>query len=106
MRSRWNLPIFAAYAAGSLAVLSYLALQMGGEFLLQPSYQVRAVFSTGSQLVSGDDVTISGLRVGQLVATGGAGKGAGSGGQRLCFFGSSWRKPRPNQPLAGSRWKR
>ena len=42
MRSRWNLPVFAGYAAVSFLVLVLLAAQMGGEFLFQPVYQVRA----------------------------------------------------------------
>lgn len=66
MRSRWNLPILLVYAGVSLAVLGYLAVQMGGEFLFQPTYQVSATFDTGTQLVSGDDVTISGVKVGQV----------------------------------------
>jgi virulence factor Mce-like protein len=66
MRSRWNLPIFIAYALIAAVVLAYLGAQMGGEFLFQPTYRVAAVFDTGTQLVAGDDVTISGLRVGKV----------------------------------------
>jgi phospholipid/cholesterol/gamma-HCH transport system substrate-binding protein len=66
VRSKLNLPLFLGYAACSLAVLVYLVVQMGGEFFLQPSYQVRVEFVTASDLVPGDDVTISGLRVGKV----------------------------------------
>jgi phospholipid/cholesterol/gamma-HCH transport system substrate-binding protein len=66
VRSRWNLPIVLAYAAASLAVLGYLMVQMGGQFLFQPTYRLTAMFDTGTQLVSGDDVTISGVKVGQV----------------------------------------
>jgi virulence factor Mce-like protein len=66
MRSRRALPVFLAYAVVSLVVLGYLARQMGGEFMFAPAYRVSAVFATGSQLVPGDDVTISGLRVGKV----------------------------------------
>src|SRR5437588_917558 len=38
---------------------------MGGEFILG-GYHVRAVFKTASDLVPGDDVTMSGLRVGKV----------------------------------------
>jgi phospholipid/cholesterol/gamma-HCH transport system substrate-binding protein len=68
MRSRWNLPVFAGYAAVSFLVLVLLAAQMGGEFLFQPVYQVRALFASGAQLVPGDDVTINGFRVGRVTA--------------------------------------
>jgi virulence factor Mce-like protein len=43
---------------------------MGGEFFMQSAYHVKAVFATGAQLVKGDDVTISGLRVGKLESLG------------------------------------
>lgn len=76
MRSRANLPILLGYAIGSLAVLGYLATQMGGEFFLQPGYRVEAVFQTSAQLVAGDDVTISGLRVGKVESVEPAGDGA------------------------------
>lgn len=66
MRSRWNLPMFVGYAAISLAVLGYLMTQMGGEFLFQPTYRLSATFDTATQLVTGNDVTISGLKVGQV----------------------------------------
>jgi phospholipid/cholesterol/gamma-HCH transport system substrate-binding protein len=66
VRSRFNLPLFVGYALLSLAVLGYLATQMGGQFLLQPTYRVTAVFAGGAQLVTSDDVTISGVRVGSL----------------------------------------
>ena len=65
MRSRSNLPIFLAYALLSLLVLGYLAAQMGGEFALG-GYRVTAAFHTGAELVPGDDVTMSGLRVGKV----------------------------------------
>lgn len=68
MRSRANLPIFAAYTALSAVVLGFLAAQMGGEFLLQRVYHVAATFATGAELVGGDDVTINGLRVGRVGA--------------------------------------
>jgi virulence factor Mce-like protein len=66
MRSRWNLPIVVAYAVAVAVVGSYLGVRMGGEFLFQPTYRVAAEFGVGTQLVVGDDVTISGLRVGRV----------------------------------------
>lgn len=66
MRSTRNLPIFLAYAVASVLVLGYLATQMGGEFFFDHGYRVKADFATGAQLVAGDDVTISGLRVGKV----------------------------------------
>jgi len=66
VRSRWNLPVCAAYALVSLVVLAYLVVQMGGQFLFQPIYRVQALFSTATDLVSGDEVTISGVPVGQV----------------------------------------
>src|SRR5438270_12531954 len=38
---------------------------MGGEFVLG-GYRVNAIFKTGADLVAGDDVTMSGLRVGKI----------------------------------------
>jgi len=66
VRSRANLPIVVAYGLASLLVLGFLVDRMGGEFLLQPVYHVRAAFATGAQLVPGDDVTISGVPVGRV----------------------------------------
>lgn len=65
MRSRSNLPVFLAYALVSILVLGYLAMQMGGDFSLG-GYRVTATFHTGAELVAGDDVTMSGLRVGKV----------------------------------------
>lgn len=66
MRSKRNLPIFIGYALISLLVLGYLATQMGGEFFFDRPYSVKAQFSSAAELVSGDDVTIAGLRVGKV----------------------------------------
>ena len=66
MRGKRNFPIFMAYALASLLVFGFLARQMGGEFFLAGVYRVQAVFSSGTQLVPGDDVTISGFRVGKV----------------------------------------
>jgi phospholipid/cholesterol/gamma-HCH transport system substrate-binding protein len=67
MRSRANLPIFIAYALLGLLATGLLLAQMGGEFVLG-GYRVNAVFKTGAELVAGDDVTMSGLRVGKVEA--------------------------------------
>ena len=66
MRGKRNLPIFLAYTAMCLVALGFLARQMGGEFFLSSVYRVHAMFATGAQLVTDDDVTISGLRVGKV----------------------------------------
>lgn len=65
MRSRANLPTFLAFALISLLVAGFLAAQMGGQFILG-GYHLNAVFESGSDLVPGDDVTISGLQVGRV----------------------------------------
>src|SRR5919199_3122768 len=65
MRSRANLPIFIAYAVIGLLVTVFLGAQMGGEFVFG-GYHVNAIFKTGAELVPGDDVTMSGLRVGKV----------------------------------------
>ncbi|HEX4215953.1 MAG TPA: MlaD family protein [Candidatus Dormibacteraeota bacterium] len=70
MRSRWNLPFLVVYAILGVMVLGYLLDQMGGQFLFQPTYRVTAMFSDGSQLMSGDDVTIDGLTVGRVDSVG------------------------------------
>ena len=65
MRSRANLPVFIAYLIiGALATV-FLATQMGGEISFG-AYRVNAIFKTGAELVPGDDVTMSGLRVGRV----------------------------------------
>jgi phospholipid/cholesterol/gamma-HCH transport system substrate-binding protein len=66
VRSRRSPAIVLAYAAACLVVLAVLGSQMGGEFLLRPSYRVAATFASGAQLVAGDDVTINGFRVGRV----------------------------------------
>ncbi len=68
MRSKRNLPVFVGYALVSLLVLGYLATKMGGEFFFDRGYRVTAAFKTAAELVSGDDVTISGIRVGKVDA--------------------------------------
>ena len=68
MRSRWNLPIFIGYAVAAAAVLGYLFLHMGGAFTFQPSYQLTADFTSASNLVPGDDVTVSGVTVGRVAS--------------------------------------
>ena len=67
MRSRANFPVFLAYVLISLCAVAALALQMGGEFVFG-GYRVNASFKTGAELVAGDDVTMSGLRVGKIEA--------------------------------------
>jgi phospholipid/cholesterol/gamma-HCH transport system substrate-binding protein len=66
VRSRWNLPVFLAYAAAGVAVVGYLLLHMGGQLILQSTYQVAADFKTASNLVPGDDVTVAGVTVGRV----------------------------------------
>ncbi len=68
MRSRWNLPIFIGYAAAAVAVLGYLFLHMGGAFTFSSSYQLAADFTSASNLVPGDDVTVSGVTVGRVAS--------------------------------------
>jgi virulence factor Mce-like protein len=65
MRSRANLPVFIAYLVIGLLATTFLAAQMGGEFIFG-GYRVNAIFGTGAELVAGDDVTMSGLRVGKV----------------------------------------
>lgn len=68
MRSRWNFPVFAGYAVVCGLVLALLLVQMSGSGLFQSSYRVNAAFATASDLVAGDDVTISGVRVGHIAS--------------------------------------
>jgi phospholipid/cholesterol/gamma-HCH transport system substrate-binding protein len=68
VRSRWNLPVFLAYAAAGVAVVGYLLLHMGGQLILQSTYQVAADFKTASNLVPGDDVTVAGVTVGRVAS--------------------------------------
>jgi virulence factor Mce-like protein len=65
VRSRANLPTFLAFAVISLLVAGFLAVQMGGQFMLG-GYHVNAVFKSGADLVPGDDVTMSGLSIGKV----------------------------------------
>jgi phospholipid/cholesterol/gamma-HCH transport system substrate-binding protein len=68
MRSRWNLPILLVYALASLVVLGYLMVHVSGSLAVGSSYQVTADFTSASSLVPGDDVTISGVRVGRVAS--------------------------------------
>ena len=65
MRSGKNLPVLIAYLVIGLLATVFLAAQMGGEFAFG-GYHVAAVFKTGADLVPGDDVTMSGLRIGRV----------------------------------------
>src|SRR5256714_1448520 len=65
MRSRANLPVFVAYVLLGLRAPAFLAVQMGGEFVCG-GYRVDAIFKSGAELVAGDDVSMSGLRVGKV----------------------------------------
>src|SRR5207244_6084718 len=65
MRSRANLPVFVAYVLLGLLATAFLAAQMGGEFGFG-GYRVDAIFKSGAELVAGDDVSMSGLRVGKV----------------------------------------
>lgn len=65
MRSRANFPTFLAFALISLLVAGFLAAQMGGQFILG-GYRLNAIFKSGSDLVPGDDVTISGVQAGRV----------------------------------------
>jgi virulence factor Mce-like protein len=65
MRSRANLPVLLAYVLVGLLATAFLAAQMGGEFVFG-GYRVNAIFKTGAELVAGDDVSMSGLRVGKI----------------------------------------
>jgi phospholipid/cholesterol/gamma-HCH transport system substrate-binding protein len=66
VRSRSSALVCVGYAAVCLVVLGVLASQMGGEFLLRPSYRAVATFANGAQLVAGDEVTIDGFPVGRV----------------------------------------
>lgn len=68
MRSRWNLPVFVAYGAACLLVATFLLIEMSGSGLLQASYRVNANFVSAADLVPGDDVTVSGVRVGHIAS--------------------------------------
>jgi virulence factor Mce-like protein len=76
MRGKRSLPIVIAYAVVVALVLGFLVDQMGGEFLGQPVYRVKAALATGAGLVAGDDVTIDGVRVGRVAQVGPAAGGA------------------------------
>jgi len=65
MRSRANLPVFIAYVLVGFLASAFLAAQMGGEFVFG-GYRVNAIFKSGAELVAGDDVSMSGLRVGKI----------------------------------------
>jgi virulence factor Mce-like protein len=68
VRSRWNLPIYLAYAAAGLAVFAFVFGHAGGAFFLRPSYQIAANFQTAGNVVPGDDVTVAGVTVGRVTS--------------------------------------
>lgn len=76
MRSRLNLPVFAGYGVFCLLVAAFLFIQMSGQGLFQPTYRVNANLRSAADLVPGDDVTISGVRVGHLASLTPTGAGA------------------------------
>lgn len=94
MRSRRNLPVVLGYAAICLVVLAVLGSQMGGEFLLRPTYRVSAVFASAAQLVDGDDVTIDGFRVGRVESLRPAAGGAEADLRLHSRYAPLWRDAR------------
>lgn len=76
MRSRMNLPVFFGYGVICLLVAAFLVVQMSGSGLFQPTYRVNANLKSAADLVPGDDVTISGVRVGHLASLTPTGEGA------------------------------
>jgi phospholipid/cholesterol/gamma-HCH transport system substrate-binding protein len=76
VRSRWNFPIYLAFALAGLAMFAFLFGHAGGAFFLRPSYQIAADFQSASDLVPGDEVTVAGVTVGRVesvrVVNGGA----------------------------------
>jgi phospholipid/cholesterol/gamma-HCH transport system substrate-binding protein len=66
VRSKTNLPIFLGYALISLLVGAFLAVQMGGNLSLGGAYHVTAMFKSPTDLIVGDDVSLAGVRVGQV----------------------------------------
>lgn len=68
MRSRLNLPVFAGYGVICLLLAAFLVIQMSGRGLFQATYRVSAQLKSAADLVPGDDVTISGVRVGHLAS--------------------------------------
>jgi phospholipid/cholesterol/gamma-HCH transport system substrate-binding protein len=66
MRSKANLPIFLTYVVISLLVGAFLAVQMGGNLGLGGGYRVTAIFKSPTDLIAGDDVSLAGVRVGQV----------------------------------------
>lgn len=65
MRSRASLPTFLAFAVISVLAAGYLVMQMGGQIMFG-GYHVTAIFKSGSDLVAGDDVDISGIQSGRV----------------------------------------
>jgi phospholipid/cholesterol/gamma-HCH transport system substrate-binding protein len=68
VRSRWNLPIYLAYAVAGLVVFAFVFGHAGGAFFFRPSYQIAADFQTAGDVVPGDDVTVAGVTVGRVAS--------------------------------------
>jgi virulence factor Mce-like protein len=80
-RSVANLAMVAAFTAGCLAGLSFLAIGLGLEVPGKGGWRLSADFAAAEGLVPEADVSLNGVRVGRVVTI--AGQGAGGGGSTV-----------------------
>ncbi len=66
MRSRWNLPIYLAYAVISVIAIVFIVAQMGVAGPWTHRYTVTAVFSDAADILSNNEVYMNGSRVGYV----------------------------------------
>lgn len=66
MRSRWNLPVYAAYAAICALVAGIIVAQIGVAPWWVHHYQVTAVFRSGDGILTDNEVFLNGVKVGRV----------------------------------------
>jgi phospholipid/cholesterol/gamma-HCH transport system substrate-binding protein len=68
VRSRWNLPVYAAYVALSVVVLGFIVAGIGLTLPGTHRYTVTATFSDAADILVGNEVFMNGTRVGHVGA--------------------------------------
>lgn len=68
MRSRWNLPIYLAYAAVCLVVLGFIAVHLNVRTPWSHPYTVSATFADADSILVNNEVLMNGTKVGYVSA--------------------------------------
>src|SRR2546426_4479901 len=66
MRSRWNLPIYIAYLAISVAVIGFIVAEMGFTAPWSHPYSITATFADAADILGNNEVFMNGTKIGHV----------------------------------------